>query len=64
MWVFDAGLHTQHLKMEDGETDVDFVERFMINYFDGCRNRGGKKYRDFIITHKHGNDYITSWGVK
>jgi hypothetical protein len=64
MWVFDAGLHTQHLIMRPGEMDMDFVNRFLISYFNGCRNRGGKKYRDYLIRHKPDADYLTVWGVK
>ena len=65
--VFDAGLHTLHLKMKDGENDVDFVTRYLTEYFDGCKSRGGDKYRQFLIT--PGREYLgrktlTTWGVK
>jgi hypothetical protein len=63
MWLFDAGLHTQHLKMNNGEMDVEFVNRFLIQYFNGCKNRGGKKYKDFFMW-LGDNNYISVWGIK
>lgn len=64
MWVFDAGLHTQHSRMAPGETDVQFVQRFLVSYFNGCRQRGGKKYRHYVMDHQPDRDYVVVWGVK
>lgn len=64
MWLFDAGLHTLNMKRKKKEWDMDFVERFLIKYFEGCRNRGGKKYKDFFMWHKPGRNYIDVLGVK
>ena len=64
MWLFDAGLHTLNMKMEENESDVEFVERFLVKFFNGCRNRGGKKYKYYLMDHIPDNDYITVWGVK
>jgi hypothetical protein len=64
MWVFDAGLHTLNMKMKKDEWDVDFVQRFLLEFFEGCRNRGGKKYRHYMMDHNKGDTYITVWGVK
>lgn len=64
MVLFDAGLHTQGMKPKEGEMDMEFVERFLVKFFEGCRNRGGRKYRYFLMDHRPGNDYITVWGVK
>lgn len=64
MWLFDAGLHTLHLKQKHKELDVEFVERFLMQYFKGCRNRGENKYKDFVMTHGKGENYMTVWGVK
>ena len=64
LWLFDAGLHTLHMEMKKGEQDMEFVERFLVEFFKGCRNRGGKKYRHFFMDHRKSDDYITVWGVK
>ena len=64
MWLFDAGLHTQHMKMKKGEWDHEFVQRFLVRFFEGCRNRGGKQYRDYMMQHRKGDDYIIVWGIK
>ena len=64
VWLFDAGLHTLHLKMKDGEADMEFVERFLIQFLDGCRSRGGKKYKYFFLDHESGDNYISVRGVK
>ena len=64
MFVFDAGLHTLKMKMNAGEKDNEFVERFLVAYFNGCRKRGGNKYKDYLMWHDRGEDYIFVWGVK
>ena len=64
MYCFDAGLHTLGMKMKSGELDMDFVERFLVKFFKGCRNRGGKKYSDYFMWHGKGDNYITVWSVK
>lgn len=64
MWLFDAGLHTQHMKMKKGETDSEFVERFLIKFFEGCRNRGGEDWRYYVMDHRQEDKYITVWGVR
>lgn len=64
LWLFDAGLHTQHMKMKDDESDNQFVQRFLISYFNGCRSRGGKKYRDYLLMHEPENNYISILGIK
>ena len=62
--VFDAGLHTLHLKQEKNESDVEFVERFLVKYFNGCKNRGGDKYKKFFLTIEDKDDYSTVWGIR
>lgn len=64
VWLFDAGLHTQNMKMKEGEMDMEFVQRFLVEFFKGCRNRGGKKYKYFFMDHEPGDNYITVRGVK
>ena len=64
MWLFDAGLHTQNMKMKKGELDEEFVERFLASYFNGCRQRGGKKYRYYVMDHQLDDNYVSVWGVK
>lgn len=61
---FDCGLHTLGMQKGDNESDVEFVERFLVKYFNGCKNRGGKEYRKFYLTVEEGDNYSTVWGVK
>jgi hypothetical protein len=64
MWVFDGGLHTLHMRMGPRENDMEFVERFLVEFFKGCHNRAGKQFRDFFIWHNGRDSYMTVWGVK
>jgi hypothetical protein len=64
MWLFDVGLHTLHMKMKPGEKDMEFVQRFLISYFDGCRERGGKQSKHYMMDHYPGSNYIRVWGIK
>ena len=64
LWLFDAGLHTLHMKPKDGEWDMDFVTRFLIKFLEGCRRRGGKQYKDYLIQHCPGDNYIAVWARK
>jgi hypothetical protein len=65
MCGFDIGLHTLHMKMKPGEWDHEFVQRFLIEYINGCKQRGGEKYKDFVLHHRKKDDnYITVWGIK
>jgi hypothetical protein len=61
--VAEAGLFTQHMKMEKGEIDVDFVNRFLISILNG-RKRACPQYKKFVLTIEEGDNYITIWGVK
>jgi hypothetical protein len=63
VWLLDAGLHTQNMKMKDGEWDMDFVTRFLIRFLDGCENRAGQEYKYFFLDHEPGTDYISVRGV-
>lgn len=62
--LFDCGLHTLHLQKRPCESDVMFVERFMVDFFNGLKNRGGNKYKKFYLTVEDGDDYSTIWGIK
>lgn len=64
VWLFDAGLHTLKMEPKTGEWDAQFVKRFLLKFFKGCRNRGGKKYRDYMMMHRPGDDYISIFGIK
>lgn len=64
IWLFDAGLHTLHMEMRDGEQDMEFVERYLKSFFKGCKDRGGDKYRYFFIDYNERGDYVDVWGVK
>lgn len=64
VFVFDAGIHTLNMEMLKGESDVEFVNRFLLKYFEGCRFRGKEMYQDYFLWNGDGDDYIHCWGVK
>ena len=64
-WLFDAGLHTLHIKPKKGEMDVRFVERFLVKFAKGCQNRAKpRKPKKFVFTVEEDDDYVTVWEVK
>lgn len=64
VFIFDAGFHTLNMKPKKGELDCEFVTRFLVEYFNGCRKRGDKMYQDYFLWHDKKENYITCWGVK
>lgn len=58
VYLFDAGLHTQHLKIKKGEQDFEFVTRYLIEYLSGCRNRSPGSV-GFFLFHSKGDDFIS-----
>lgn len=64
MFVFDAGLHTLHLKQLKNEKDHEFVTRYLLEYFNGCKKRGGPKYKKFYLTDNEDDKYCLVWGIR
>jgi hypothetical protein len=62
--LFDAGLHTLHLDKKEGEQDMEFATRFLVEFLKGCKNRGGKKYKKYYLTVETGDDYCSVWAIK
>lgn len=64
IFVFDAGLHTLRLERKEGEQDMEFATRYLLGYLKGCRERGGSKYKAFLIESNSENSRLVTWGVK
>ena len=58
VYLFEAGLHTQHLKIKDGEKDFEFVTRYLIQYLSGCRERSPDSV-GFFLFHSDGDDHVS-----
>lgn len=56
VYLFDAGLHTQHLKIKEGEKDFEFVTRYLIQYLRGCRERSRDSVGFFLFYREGSGD--------